>query len=309
MARVPEPQAFSGALRQALQASGRSLAQVVEELGRRGVSTTTATLSTWQTGRTVPTRRGSQAVVAELERVLGLAEGELQALAGYAVAPGDPPAPQLHPPASPVRRWVEEVRSGWGHPSPDGLERELVVARVTMTARRRRRYTYQYDLRATVEGVDRLVITVRRQTFSATLPVPGLTAVSGCTIGRVATRDVGGVTRVVEVLLPYPLARGQAWRLELATEGEEDNDTDRHEVQAVPGVGLTVAQVVFAAEDPPDEVRRVHGHVADGRVVVDRTDPWAPRAGTSASAALTSAQAGRAVAVEWRRTGQDGFKT
>lgn len=308
---MPEdaPLDFATALRQALAESGRSLAQVVEELGHRGLSTTTATLSTWQTGRTAPSRRGSGAVVAGLEEVLGLPTGTLLAPAGYAVPVADPPAAQLHPPTGPVRLWVQQVKDAWGHPTPDGLERELVVARVTVTARTRRRYTYQYGLRATADGVDRLVVAVRRQTFSAGMPVPLLTAVSGCTIGRTAVHDVGGQTRAVEVLLPYPLARGQAWRLELDSEGEEENDSHRHEVQAVPGVGLTVAQVVFGDDDPPDEVRRVHGQVAEGRVDVDRTEPWAQRSGGSAAAALPDSQAGRAVAVEWRWRDQREFKT
>lgn len=64
----PFTQAFRGALAQ----SGKTLVEVVDALAERGVKLTQATLSYWQSGRSVPRRQSSIAVLNDVEEVLGV---------------------------------------------------------------------------------------------------------------------------------------------------------------------------------------------------------------------------------------------
>lgn len=70
----PFTQAFRGALAQ----SGMTLVEVVEALAERGVKLTQASLSYWQSGRSVPRRQSSIAVLGDVEEVLGAKEGVLK---------------------------------------------------------------------------------------------------------------------------------------------------------------------------------------------------------------------------------------
>ena len=76
---------FAETLRAAIAARGLSLDRIREHLARRGVSLSLATLSYWQTGRSLPERRASLAAVRHLEDVLALEAGTLSELLGPAL--------------------------------------------------------------------------------------------------------------------------------------------------------------------------------------------------------------------------------
>ena len=74
---VVDDREFSAVLRNAIDSSGKTLAQIVEELASSGVRLTQATLSYWQSGRSRPRRRNSLEAVTVLEHVLGLPDRTL----------------------------------------------------------------------------------------------------------------------------------------------------------------------------------------------------------------------------------------
>lgn len=62
---------FAQAFRDVLAQSGMTLVEVVEALAERDVKLTQASLSYWQSGRSVPRRQSSIAVLSDVEEVLG----------------------------------------------------------------------------------------------------------------------------------------------------------------------------------------------------------------------------------------------
>lgn len=68
---------FTQAFREALAQSGMTLVEVVDALAERGVKLTQASLSYWQSGRSVPRRQSSIAVLGDVEEVLGAKENTL----------------------------------------------------------------------------------------------------------------------------------------------------------------------------------------------------------------------------------------
>ncbi|WP_420176058.1 hypothetical protein [Luteococcus sp. OSA5] len=71
---------FSEELAQALRRSGMTLEQVQDELRKAGTPVAAASLSYWQTGRSVPRRENSLRAVAQLERLFGMPTGHLAEL-------------------------------------------------------------------------------------------------------------------------------------------------------------------------------------------------------------------------------------
>lgn len=294
---MSERSPFAEALRGAIRDSGLSLNELVHRLGGRGVSVTAATLSQWQNGNSQPSRRSSLPVLTELEHVLGRATGDL--LRHTPLARPTPPEPDLHPPDSPLRRWAAEVREEWDLPHEAAFTRELVLARVTIDRRVWRTYGYEHQLRSALHGADRQLLVLRRQSFSADLPVPELIAMAGCEIGRFASVEIdGSEVRAVEVVLPRPLARGESWRFTVQSAQPEESASHRHLVHAAPGVGLTIGQVVFA-EETPAQVRRTFGTVVAGQIEEDEPGPWESLPGRSFTGVLAG-EVGRTVALDWR---------
>lgn len=68
---------FAEAFRNAVNTSGMTLVEVVDALADRGVKLTQATLSYWQSGRSLPRRQSSLKALAEIEDVLGVPAGTL----------------------------------------------------------------------------------------------------------------------------------------------------------------------------------------------------------------------------------------
>ncbi len=68
---------FADVLTAAIQARGLSLDRIRSHLDKAGVPVSIATLSYWQSGRSLPTRARSFHTLVELERVLGVESGHL----------------------------------------------------------------------------------------------------------------------------------------------------------------------------------------------------------------------------------------
>ena len=72
-----QPQTFADVLTAAIQARGLSLERIRARLDAAGVPVSIATLSYWQSGRSLPTRSRSYHTLVELERILNLDPGHL----------------------------------------------------------------------------------------------------------------------------------------------------------------------------------------------------------------------------------------
>ena len=71
------PNSFSRALTDAIARRGLTLDRITRRLADADLRVSNATISYWSTGRSLPTRARSLAVVRELERILGVHEGSL----------------------------------------------------------------------------------------------------------------------------------------------------------------------------------------------------------------------------------------
>lgn len=72
-----QPGTFAGVLTAAIQARGLSLERIRARLDAANVPVSIATLSYWQSGRSLPTRSRSYHTLVELERILNLEPGHL----------------------------------------------------------------------------------------------------------------------------------------------------------------------------------------------------------------------------------------
>ena len=72
-----QPESFAEVLTAAIQGRGLSLERIRARLDAAGVPVSIATLSYWQSGRSLPTRSRSYHTLVELERILNLEPGHL----------------------------------------------------------------------------------------------------------------------------------------------------------------------------------------------------------------------------------------
>lgn len=299
---------FASTLRAAVADSGMTLGELVQELRRRDLSVSTATLSTWQTGRTVPARHRSVPVIRELERLLHLPEGELLGRTTLAAdVPSGSRPPDLNPTGSVLRAWAEEIRTDWDLPDESAFTPELLLTRVSVSDRSWRRYEFEHHLRCLLDGADRHLLVLGRAPFSQDLDVPPLEAVSGCEIGRTAQAGEAGSALAVELLLPRPMRHGELWRVRVRTTTAEHSPSDRLLVLSRPGA-LTIGQVVFEGQ-LPDVACRLAGRVEEGRVVLESGRDYLPVTGDSLTATLSPEETGRATELRWAWGPGSTFKT
>lgn len=71
------PRTFSTILTQAIASSGLSLTDIVNELGKQGLTISTASLSYWKTGKSLPTRKNSLPILQAIETICSLKPGTL----------------------------------------------------------------------------------------------------------------------------------------------------------------------------------------------------------------------------------------
>lgn len=205
---------FAETFSDALAASGTTAKQIHDRLADRGLRVSTATLSYWRTGRSVPARAGSHDIVSAMESILGLAPAALlNALASDAHELWMP-AEVIPAPLS-IRALEDRGLD---------LNRHAVVEAHTVTA------TLQHGNALTI--TDRLI--VRSETdYSPTLvllpthPVgtvhhsPTLTFPAGDVTGRLSCLVNGNAATpaywALVLTVDTPLAHGQIRELEYTT--------------------------------------------------------------------------------------------
>jgi hypothetical protein len=196
---------FAGTLRDAIDRRGLGLERVRERLEQRGVTVSVATLSYWQSGRSVPSRRSSLAALPHLEEVLGLDQG---CLARSLPVTRDRPRRTIVPgldvlwPEPPATRLLGLLDTRWD----EHLDRLVVHEVVRIGADRRQlSLTVRQVLRARTDGPDRQVVMHCHD--DADVALPELRAVRGCRTGRIERDEAHGVIGA-ELLFPSALQRG-----------------------------------------------------------------------------------------------------
>lgn len=197
---------FAGTLRQAIADRGLSLERLHAHLDQRGMSVSAATLSYWQSGRSVPVRRRSLEALPHLEDLLELDRGALS---------GTLPATQDRARRSEVRdldaiwpeqaqtRVLEQLDTRWDA-ELDRLSAHDVL--VFGPDRRQRSITVRQVLRARADGADRRVVMHCHD--DPTAGTPHIHPVQGCRVGRVVDH-AGGRVLGAELEFHEPLRRGQ----------------------------------------------------------------------------------------------------
>lgn len=272
-----EQMPFDVALRRAVAARGLTLDRLAERLAMAGAAVSVSTLSNWQRGRTIPATPSSRHAVAELERILDLAEGTLMAgLAPYATTDRKLPTRTGLTPAVSRR-----LRARFGLADPG-----LVILKMDDLVRvEGSRYELETKLvvRAERPGIDRMV-TIRKPGEEAADPV--IKAGPTCRVGRVKAGDAG--LFAVELIFDAPLTRGELYPLSYrGTEVESVEDRGGyHGTWTKAGLTSYEIMIDFGAA-APSQVYRVwrtdphtpHTRVSDLRLIGGRfvhlwlTDP------------------------------------
>lgn len=197
---------FAEVLSRAVQARGLSLDRIRARLEAAGVPVSNATLSYWQSGRSLPTRARSLRTLVELEGILQLEPGSLielirtadgrtrhQLFAWQSVVPSGEIAEQV----------IAEM----------GIEVSGRISRVTvhdtLTIDAHRNETSQLTrqvLRAERSGVQSFPVVYQGEGDEP--GAPEVEAVFGCHVGKVVDVPERQLT-VAEMVLPRPLQRGE----------------------------------------------------------------------------------------------------
>ncbi|MEL4503791.1 hypothetical protein AAEX63_02670 [Luteococcus sp. H138] len=205
---VPEGESsFASMLCDAIAHQSLSLDEIRDRLHAAGTPVSRATLSYWQNGRSLPSREGSLKAVAELEKILNLAVGQLS---------GALPAGAL--------TWWDGVRQA---AVPDQAEALMETMGMSLQGRHSVEYlrdgiqvpadrlwqfeTTEQVLRAEVDGLDRVPVVFRMNFLEE--PPPLIEPIAGCELGRVVQLDDEGLL-AGELLLPRPLQVGELHMLE-----------------------------------------------------------------------------------------------
>ncbi len=201
---------FAEALRTAITNRGLGLERLREHLSQNGVSVSLATLSYWQTGRSRPERKKSLQAVVHLEHILRVPPGHLSELLGPSRPRGRwlrrAPAPMsaFWPSPSPVEHALHDLDTQWD----DQLIRVSQQDFVTIGAdRTERSFRSRQVLSASMNGPDRWVVIMHVDEHDR--PLPQVTALKNCAVGRVVTEPSEGLL-VAELVFERPLLRGES---------------------------------------------------------------------------------------------------
>ena len=210
LARLLRTGPFPEALRAAISARGLSLDRIQDRLRRRGSTVSSATLSSWQSGRNRPERPSSIAALAALEDVLRLPQGALASLLG-------PPRPRGRwLPAASARPGLADVWPTWQDVSEalrrvdtrwdSSLTRLSCHTRLEIDADGHERSKWSRQLlRADCDGPDRWITIYR---LGRPGPPPLVHPAGVCRSGQVVEVPESGLV-VAELLFDRPLSRGE----------------------------------------------------------------------------------------------------
>ncbi len=196
---------FSDVLSRAVQSRGLSLDRIRVRLEAAGVPVSNATLSYWQSGRSLPTRARSLRTLVELESILQIEPGSLIEL--IRTADGRTRhhlfAWQSVMPSADI---AEQIMADMGLDAAHRLSRVTIHDTSTIDAQgvERAQLTRQV-LRAERTGVRTFPVVVQQD--STEYGSPEIEATLGCRVGQLVEVPERQLV-IAEMILPRPLQRG-----------------------------------------------------------------------------------------------------
>lgn len=266
---IPCGHNFARALTAAVEQRGLTLQRLNARLHRAGAGVSVATLSYWQTGRSLPTRSRSQRTLDALEDVLGMPSGTLVDLVTvdrrerrpYAAGPWD-----LFAQFPAIAEIVAEMGL-----CREALTRIAVHDRLHIDADRRSdRETSRQVLRAKRSRIARWPIAYIQD--GEGVAAPQLEARSGCRIGETITVPQQRLT-VAEVILPRLLERGELAVIDLLVHWDRGSDTSRRlQRRCTDPTREVITEVQFHRDTLPRRVVGYQGIAPRDEVTDDQTD-------------------------------------
>jgi hypothetical protein len=233
---------FATVLRAAIAASNLGLARIHDHLRRRGVSVSIATLSYWQSGRSVPGRRSTLAALTHLEDVLKVPTGTLTSWGPQSTLMTriTPPLESILESDRPIPSALQLLDERIKHQIALVKEHVLVVVGSDRTQRAAR---VRRVIRAEVDGVDRFLTVSRIEDDPARRHE--IHPMANCRTG--ATHRVQGSPYLVrEMLLDRVLSRGEPIMVEYRNSYGPPFPTDaRHELRRRVPIGELVMTIRF----------------------------------------------------------------
>ena len=240
---------FAEVFSEAVARQELTLDRLQARLRAAGAPVSSATLSYWQTGRSLPTRARSRKALLELEKILQLPPGRLfGALPGNAFTRWDPHT--VMPADEVVTQVMESMGLDMERRFTGVISLDEVVIGPDRTARS---VVVQRLLRSEEDGWSRFPIVSWQETELA--QTPSAQALTGCLLGQVV--EVPSARLVVaEMLLPRKLARGEqqfvSYRINFAPTSTVHPFFER----SLPNLHRTqVTTIVFEGEAPSRATR------------------------------------------------------
>lgn len=218
---------FATALRTAVFASGLGLERIQQRMRARGSVVSVATLSYWQSGRSMPGRRESFVALAQLETVLGLSSGSLMTVVPTRNS-GSRGVDSVGRLASMINAQAELPEIFAALDARLRRSIEMVSDQIVMTVgadRRQHTARNQRIVRALTGGVDRVILLHHVEDDSAALPV--VEAQSHCTVGERHVLAEHGVV-LTELIFDAPLEKGESIVLDYSRSFGPPYPTDSH---------------------------------------------------------------------------------
>ncbi len=253
---------FAHALREAIDGRGLSLDRVRAHLMSYGHDVSVATLSYWQTGRSLPVRKASVQALGALEVILRVSRGSLAAKLPTQGTRRHAPAPLSY--RQPVMRdsAAHDCADALGLRWSDGFHRITQHDHLTVgTDRKVARQVVTDLIVSDRDGFDRYLVGYSTDEDGVILEID---PIEGCHVGRTVHRPE---LIVAELVLPQTLRAGEPWRIHHAirSEGATHSSDSWQRVYLAP-LREACVQVSFLPDDLPAHVELYVGPDVDDAV-------------------------------------------
>lgn len=220
-----EGERFASVLRESIELSGLSLTVISQRLRARHRPVSVATLSNWQSGRSLPGGEQSLGVVAALEELLGQPPDALADLVGAPRLRGRSIQPASFVGRSGRREVFHRALGELGFEAPQQYAHERVFQQhvVIDSSREVQTFDYRLTVRALESGICRLP-AVHLLEPSEPNVAPEFIPLEGCTVGRRVVwpeHRAYGVELKVDGMLDAGQVATLAYRVEMAAKATD----------------------------------------------------------------------------------------
>lgn len=202
---------FADVLTAAIQGRGLSLERIRARLEAAGVPVSIATLSYWQSGRSLPTRSRSYHTLVELERILNVEPGHLTQHTHTADGRTRRELFEWQT-VIPVRDLATQIIEDLGIDMQGQMTRVMMLDQVTIRGdRTEATQDSRVIWRAERQGLHRWAVVLEQDGDAES--VPSIEPLFGCTLGEVVEVPERRLL-VAEMLAPRPMQRGDLFNAE-----------------------------------------------------------------------------------------------